>query len=262
MLYFRKFLGFALVISLIYSPLSFAQGPEAKDHPLNKDMPTGLVGNDIVLMAGKKLPFIAYEVKPKDGNGDAILLIHEWWGLNDHIRAIADQLANLGYHAVAIDLYDGNMASDPEDAKIFMNQVDKTQAKQKLTAAINYLALTSDKVATLGWCFGGGWALQASLDNPDKIAATIVYYGKLETDPKVLKKLKGPVLGIFAKKDGWITPVWVEAFDVALSQAGIPHQIYSYDADHAFANPSNKHYDPEAYLDAWDKTLTFLRENL
>ncbi|MBI3008945.1 MAG: dienelactone hydrolase family protein, partial [Candidatus Omnitrophica bacterium] len=95
---------------------------------------------------------------------------------------------------------------------------------------------------------------------PEQVSATVIYYGELQTNPEKLRKLRGPVLGIFATQDEWITPAWVQAFETALDQAGVPHEIYSYDAGHAFANPSNQHFSPEAYQDAWSKTLEFLQK--
>ncbi len=266
MLNIRDFLTRSLGLLLIgafFMPISVGvAGPESKDHPFNFDVPTQFNGDMIALMAGKKLSFVAYEANPKEDTGKAILLIHEWWGLNEHIKSVADQLAGLGYHALAIDLYNEQVAYDPADADQYRKQVKEREANKKITAALRYLSLTSDKVATMGWCFGGGWSLNASLNNPSLVDATIIYYGALVTEPVKLKALKSPVLGIFAKKDAWITPAWVMSFETALNAAGVENQIYSYDADHAFANPSNDRYDEEAYIDAWDKTLTFLRKYL
>jgi carboxymethylenebutenolidase len=117
---------------------------------------------------------------------------------------------------------------------------------------------TGKKIATLGWCMGGGQSLNASLANPDKVAATVIYYGLPVNDVDRLKKLKGPILGIWAKKDGWITPERVAAFDTALKDAGIKHEFRSYDADHAFANPSGARYNPAAAKDANEAASRFL----
>ena len=118
------------------------------------------------------------------------------------------------------------------------------------------------KVATLGWCMGGGESLKASLNDPKDVNATIIHYGMPVTDVEKLKTLRGPVLGIWANQDGWITPDKVAAFDKALTDAGVKHEFHAYDAPHAFANPSGGKYNPEAAKDAWDKTLKFLAENL
>ena len=257
----NKFFAGFLAFMLAAGPV-FAQGPDPKDHVFSTDVVQALGGDMITLTTRLGKPFQAYESSPKPPTGRSVLLVHEWWGLTDHIKSIADQLALLGYDALAVDLYDGKSSSNPDEAGGLMKAVDPVQAEQKLEAALDYLARKSKKTAIIGWCFGGGWALKASLARPDLVDATIVYYGELVNEPEKLAKLRGPVLGIFAKRDGWITPKWVEAFDAALTKANIPHEIYSYDADHAFANPSNQHFDKEAYKDAWDKTLEFLKKNL
>jgi len=267
MYHFRKKVLFALGVLFLSLTVSFgyAAGPDPKDHSFNSQLPKQFNGEMITLTAYGDLPFSAYEVKPEEDTQKAVLLIHEWWGLNEHIKSVADQLAHLGYNALAIDLYSEKVAQNPKEASKLMKKVKGKEAYEKLRSGLIYLKQRSGpqtQIATIGWCFGGGWSLKASLANPQLVSATIIYYGELENDPDVLKKLKGPVLGIFATEDNWITPQWVMTFKTALEQAGVTHEIYSYDADHAFANPSGKRYNQDAYLDAWDKTLTFLRQNL
>lgn len=202
----------------------------------------------------------AYVARPKGTPRGALLLVHEWWGLNGWVKAAADHEAAKGYLTLAVDLFDGKVATTDSEAGELMKHLDDAHATQVETAGIDWLAKAAPgkKIATLGWCMGGGQSLNASLANPDKVAATVIYYGLPVTDVDRLKKLKGPILGIWAKKDGWITPERVAAFDTALKDAGIKHEFRSYDADHAFANPSGARYNPAAAKDANEAASRFL----
>ena len=130
-------------------------------------------------------------------------------------------------------------------------------------AGIEWLkAQNPGRIATIGWCMGGGESLKASLRNADNVDATVMYYGFPVDDPAKLKTLRGPVLGIFANKDKAITPEVVDQFEKALTEAGVKHEFHRYDADHAFANPSGGRYNPDAAKDAWKKTTAFLSATL
>ena len=241
-----------------------AAGPEAEDHPLRAAPQSKQQGEMITLQSSAGRAFQNYAVGI-DENRAAVLLIHEWWGLNDHIKEMADRVAALGYGALAIDLYDGKVASDPDTAGAYSKAAGEQPdvALDKLDAALRWLDSHSNgRVATLGWCFGGGWSLEASLANPNLVDGTVIYYGMVSTDADRLRRLSAPVLGIFATKDQWITPDSVDAFEAALNQAGVPHRIRRYEADHAFANPSGPYYADDAARDAWAKTTAFLAMNL
>ena len=235
--------------------------PDPKDHEFNEDLPTEFSGamNELKTKDGKT--FKAYLTGPKDAR-KALLMIHEWWGLNAHIKGTADSFAKLGYRVLAIDLYDGKVAKTREDAGKFMKAVDDKAATAKLVAALDSLAMKGRKVGTIGWCFGGGWSLQASLAAPGKVQATCLYYGRVVDDPETLKALESPVLGIFAKNDGWITPAVVGKFEKGLKTAGVKAEIKIYDADHAFANPSGKRFHRPSARDAWKRTLAFFETHL
>ena len=197
----------------------------------------------------------------------AIIVIHEWWGLNDNIRKTTDRLAGEGYEALAVNLYDGQSATTPEDATKYMNAVmaDKDAAKDNLKQAYAYLHdhEHASKMGVIGWCFGGGWALQAALLLPDKLAAAVMYYGQPVTDVTQLKTLKMPLIGFFGEKDEGITVADVASFQAALKQAGVDAEIHEYpDAGHAFANPSGKHYQEAAAKDSWNRTVQFFRQHL
>lgn len=191
----------------------------------------------------------------------AIVVIHEWWGLNEHIQHWSDRLAKSGWAAIAVDLYGGTVAKTPDEAMAAMKQVDPAKAKATLAAALDFAAkdprIAAPKRAVIGWCFGGAWSLQAAMAQP-QLDGAIIYYGQLETDPAKLGAIKAEVLGVFGNKDKGIPPAKVDEFEAALKQAGVKATIYRYDAEHAFANPSNPKYDEVAAADAWSHVLSFL----
>lgn len=200
-----------------------------------------------------------------EGESPGIIVIHEWWGLNDNIRAMADKLAGEGYTALAVDLYEGSVAETPDSAKVFAGSVQEKQAIENLTQAYSYLenreSVTS--IGSIGWCFGGGWSLKTALAYPEKIDATVIYYGQLVTDPRQLKDLEMPVLGIFGAEDEGIPVDQVKEFESALNEVDVENSIHIYEgAGHAFANPSGERYQQEAAEDAWQKTINFLNTHL
>jgi len=208
--------------------------------------------------------YLAQPTGAETGNS-AIIVIHEWWGLNDNIRMMADKLAGDGYTALAVDLYYGKVAESPDSAGTYARSVNEKEAIDNLSQAYKYLSNKQDagKVGVIGWCFGGGWSLQTALAHPDELDAAVIYYGRLVTDPGQLEKLQMPVLGIFGGKDQSIPPKTVKQFEAALNEAGVNNSIYIYDgAGHAFANPSGTRYVKEAAEDAWQKTTSFLEEHL
>ena len=203
---------------------------------------------------------MAYLATPKTAATGGILVLHEWWGLNDFIKGQADALAAKGYLALALDLYNGKVATTPDEAGKLMQGLDPAHASAVEKAGVAWLKqnLHGKKIATLGWCAGGGQSLLASLGSPKDVSATVIYYGLPVTDVAQLKTLRGPVLGIWAKKDGWITPEKVAAFDKALTEAHVKHSFHSFDADHAFANPTGARYNPPAAAEANALTEKFL----
>ena len=191
----------------------------------------------------------------------AIVVIHEWWGLNGNVEHWADRLAGAGWAALAVDLYGGKVATTPDDAMAAMKTVDQEKAKATISAAFEFLAkdtrIAAKKKVVIGWCFGGGWSLQTALAHPE-LDGAIIYYGQPETDPAKLGVIKGRLLGVFGNKDKGIPPAKVDEFDAALKKAGVKATIYRYDAEHAFANPSNPKYDETSAADAWTHVLAFL----
>ena len=192
----------------------------------------------------------------------SILLIHEWWGLNDQIKSVASEFANQGYTALAVDLYRGHVATTRPDARALMKAVDPMVATETLETWVKWLRDDGPgaKLATIGWCFGGGWSLNASLATP--VDATIVYYGRVNKTADALAALKGPVLGHYATADQWINRDMVSGFEAEMRKAGKTYTSYWYDAQHAFANPTSARYDEADAALAWQRTLDFLDRQL
>lgn len=198
------------------------------------------------------------------GNYPAVIMIHEWWGLNENIKEMADKLASHGYLVFAVDLYNGQVGSTSEEARQLVTSFDKSRGIQNMNAAISYLDenYSPEKFGSIGWCFGGGQSLNLALNNDD-MDATVIYYGSVISDTKSLSLISWPILGIFAELDNGITVENVSEFESALNELKIPNEIYIYSGvDHAFANPSGERYAPDASKDAWQKTLKFLHKNL
>ena len=205
----------------------------------------------------------AYLVTPEETPKIYIFMIHEWWGLNEYIRGEADRLqADFPRVAVlALDLYDGRVAETREAASQFMQEATEGRIRAIIRGALSYVGKDA-RIGTIGWCFGGGWSLQTAIMAGKQAAACVMYYGMPETDPAKLRDLAAPVLGIFAKKDAWITPEVVAKFQRAMKEAGKDVTVRSYDADHAFANPSNPRFAKEATADAHKLVSEFFRKHL
>lgn len=207
-----------------------------------------------------------YIVTPEgDGPFPAVILIHEWNGLVDRVRQVADALADEGYVALAADLYSGRTGSTREESMALMNetQADPDRVIANLNAAIEYLRSRPDvtgRVAAMGWCFGGGVALSFALGG-EHHEGTAIFYGRLIEDPDVLASIDHPVYGTFAELDGGIPPDQVERFAAALRTAGVENDIHVYDAvDHGFWLWVDR--DPETATapaaDAWKRLRAYL----
>jgi len=229
-----------------------------------------VTGEDVVYATVGCQPvhgYLAHPAKAPAKPLPGLIVIHEWWGLNDNIRGMAKRLAGEGYTALAIDLYGGQTADTPDKAKELMGAVlkDTAPGQENVKQAYDFLK-TKEKapqVGVIGWCFGGGWSLQTALLLPDKIAATVIYYGHLETDKAKLAPLKMPILGFFGGKDQSIPVASIQEFEKTLKGLGKSVEIHVYDdADHAFANASGGNYNPKDAEDAWKRTTAFLKKNL
>ena len=217
-------------------------------------------------------PSASNENKSGNNNGTlpAVVMIHENKGLNDHIKNMANLLARNGYVVLAVDLFKGEVTTDRNRSSELTQYIRDNPdiATANLQSAVKYLAslpnVNAEKIASLGWCFGGAQSLQLALNSQDHpLSATIIYYGRLITDNATLAKIKWPVLGIFGDQDSSIPVDTVKAFESALNSNNIPNEIYIFKGvGHAFANPSGDNYAPTETKDAWDKTLSFLDKHL
>ena len=210
-----------------------------------------------------------YLSRPADVDGPlpGLIVIHEWWGLNENIRSTADRLAGEGFVALAVDLYDGESAATPKDAMRLMQTLNAgaDRANENLRQANRYLtdSQSAPRTGSVGWCLGGRWSLRAGLLMPDELDAVVIYYGSLTTDETELATLQMPILGNFADDDPIIPVEQVEAFASTLKRLGKDVDVKIYpNTKHAFSNPSGMAYQPEAAEHAWTRTLSFLRTHL
>lgn len=201
---------------------------------------------------------------PASGKSNKFLFVfQEWWGLNDYIKRQADSYADSlkDVNILAIDLYDGKVTTNPEEAGKLMQSVNDTRLRNIITGAFTYAGKDA-RVGTVGWCFGGGWSMQAALMGGKQTKACIMYYGMPETDVAKLKNLNSDVIFMFAKKDQWINEEVKDAFVKNMQSAGKKLTVKEYDADHAFANPSNPHFNKEFAASAHQVAISYLKSSL
>lgn len=204
-----------------------------------------------------------------DGKGPfpALVVIHEWWGLNDWVKEQASRLADEGYATLAVDLYRGKVATTPDEAHEIMRGVPEDRAARDLHAGFEFLKsqpnVKPDRIGSIGWCMGGGYSLDVALQEPT-LAAAVINYGHLAADAASLKKINASVLGIFGAQDRGIPVDDIRKFEQALKQQGNKVEIVIYpDAGHAFENPNNKNgYRAADAADAWKHTTSFLAATL
>ena len=196
-----------------------------------------------------------------------IVVIHEWWGLNDWVKEQASKLADQGYAALAIDLYRGKVATTPDLAHELMRGVAEDRAARDLHAAVEFLKsqknVNKDRIGSIGWCMGGGYSFNVALQEPT-LTADVINYGHLATDPEQLKKINASILGVFGGQDRGIPVDDVKKFEQTMKQLGKKVEIVIYpDAAHAFENPNNKQgYRANDAADAWKRTVDFLANTL
>jgi carboxymethylenebutenolidase len=240
----------ALLITVVLATHAAATKTETVQFPSGADTISG---------------FLAVPDKP--GVYPGVIAIHEWWGLNDWVKEQTEKLAAQGYVVLAVDLYRGKVATDASEAHELMRGLPQDRAIKDLNAAFAYLGARKDvkqnRVAAIGWCMGGGLALQLAIHQP-RLSATVVNYGSLPTDPNDLQQIVGPILGNFGADDRGITPADVNAFEASMKKINRYVDIKIYPgAGHAFENPSNATgYRPEAAADAWTRTVAFLHKAL
>lgn len=197
------------------------------------------------------------------GNGKpGIVVIQEWWGLNDQIKSVADRFAAAGYNALAPDLYKGRVTQKPDEANHMMSGLDFAGASdQDVAGAVKHLAGMSRKVGVMGYCLGGALTIAAAA-RVTGIACAVPFYGVPPAALADPAKIKIPLQGHFANQDDWCTPQLVDAFEKAMTTAGNKPEVFRYDAAHAFANQKSPAYDAACAAKAWERMMAFLGANL
>ncbi len=223
-------------------------------------------------MAGQMVSFSSnggtaegYLAKPASGKGPGVIVIQEWWGLNDNIKGIADRFAAEGYLALAPDLYHGNVTAEPDEAGKMMMAMKMDEAAKDMAGAYDYLkkhAACTGKVGSVGFCLGGGLSLYVSTLRP--VDATVIYYGALPGVQPDLSKVAGPVLGHYAQNDGWASPEAAAALEKQLRDLGKSVEFHQYaGTEHAFFNDTRPEvYNAAASKQTWERTIAFYKKHL
>lgn len=196
----------------------------------------------------------------------AIIIVHDWWGLNDDTRNAASRLAAQGYMVLAVDLYSGETVTSLQAAREKMISVVENPAvvESNLRQALDFVGIAgAPKKATLGWGFGGGWALNSTMMFPEHVDAAVVFYGQVSDDEDKLRTIAAPILGLYGARDRGIKVESVRDFEAAMQRLRKPLTVQIYkDAGHAFADPARSNYKPDIAEDAWQRTIDFLATNL
>ena len=242
----------------------------ASNKKFNRDHPSPLAyvhesaaGGEMITFKTDGMEANAYLIKAKSKTENWVFVFQEWWGLNDHIKREAENLYNdLGnVNVLALDMYDGKLATDPQAAGKYMGEFKQDRGTEIVKGALSYAGKNA-KVATIGWCFGGGQSMQASLTAGKQAVGCVIYYGMPEGDVEKLKTLNCDVLDIWPTQDGWINKDVTDKFQKDMAAAGKNLTVKAYDAAHAFANPSNPKHNKEFTADAYKNTLAFFKARL
>lgn len=219
-------------------------------------------GETITFLTADGATGSGYYLPAEKHSGKYLIVIHEWWGLNDYVRNEAERLhGELGdVNILALDLYDGKVATDRKKAAEYMKGASEERIRAIIRGALNNVGPDA-KVQTIGWCFGGGWSHQTAIMAGAQSTGCVMYYGMPETDTDKLAPLQAPVLGLFAGKDKWINAEVVAKFEAAMKSADKTLTVKSFDAEHAFANPTRDIYDEKAAKEANEMALKFLQAN-
>ncbi len=210
-----------------------------------------------------------YLAKPESGSGPGLVVIQEWWGLDDHIADVVDRFAKEGFVALAPDLFGGKVAHDTDEAGKLMEQLPAEQAARDLGGAVDYLladdSVTSSKVGAVGFCMGGGFVLQLAAQQGDKIGAAVPFYGVGEGVPGDFSSITAPVQGHYAERDNFypVDKAREQEQQMRTETQGDVEFFY-YPAGHAFHNDKDKMgtYDAESAKLAWQRAVEFLKANL
>jgi carboxymethylenebutenolidase len=262
----------ALAITFVFALCSISLAAQTAAAPAagteaTKTVTVSTKSQDVTYPSGKDT-VSGYLVQPeKQGTYGAVIVVHEWWGMNDWVKEQTQKLAALGYVALAVDLYNGKSATDPSEAHELSRGLAQDRAVRDIQAAYDYLGaqknVNKDRIAIIGWCMGGGYAADFAVKQPH-LAGVVINYGALPSDPNDVQQIGAPVLGNFGADDKGITPTDVNQFQDYLKKLGhyVDVKIYP-GAGHAFENPNNTNgYRPQAAADAWARTVAFLHHCL
>jgi carboxymethylenebutenolidase len=209
-----------------------------------------------------------YLAQPAEkGEYPGIVVIQEWWGLVPHIKDVTERFARQGYIALAPDLYHGQAAGEPDEARKLVMALDIGRAVKEIRAAMRYLSqyagIPLKKVGVVGWCMGGSLSIATAAQSGKDLGAAVVFYGNAR-DFDIVKDIQAPLLGLYAEHDHGISSDFVHNFEEALNQRGIPNEFHVYPGtEHAFFNDTRPHiYQEEAAKDAWERTLAWFRKYL
>ena len=204
----------------------------------------------------------AYYLAPKKKSKKWLIVIQEWWGLNDQIKQEADKYFTdlTDMNVLAIDMYDGKVAATPDSAMKLTREAKPERMTNIIRGAIQQ-AGGDASIYSVGWCFGGMWSLQTAIIGGAKAKGTIMFYGRPETDMEKLKNIQCDIIGFFGNQDRSPSPEMVTAFEKNMEVAGKKLNTYKYDAGHGFANPSNPKFNAEATADSYAKAIAFLKSH-
>jgi carboxymethylenebutenolidase len=221
------------------------------------------IGKDIAFKTPDGNEGYAYEIKAATPTNNYVLVIHEWWGLNDYIKQESEKIfSTLGnVNVIAIDLYDKKVANVKDSAAKYMQGVKSERAEAIINGILTHIG-TKANIATIGWCFGGGWSMQTSLLAGKQSKACVMYYGMPEEKIEKIKTLNAPILFVWPEQDQWINKEMVTKFKTNMKMANKSLDVKAYNADHAFANPSNPKFSKEFAEDAFKNASAFIKLHL
>jgi carboxymethylenebutenolidase len=227
--------------------------------PLNIN-PTDLLGKMTSFEAADGKPASAYFIPAKKKSKKWLIVIQEWWGLNDHIKLEADKYyAALGdMNVIAVDMYDGKVAATPDSAMKLMRGADMGRMNAIIQGAIKNAGADAS-IYSVGWCFGGMWSLQTAILAGPQAKGSVMYYGRPENNMEKLKSIQCDIIGFFGNQDRSPSPEVVKEFENNMKLAGKNLSVNRYEANHGFANPSNPSFNPTATADAYAKAIDFLK---
>lgn len=222
--------------------------------------PSELVGTMISFDAADGNKAIAYFIPAKKKSNKWLIVIQEWWGLNNQIKMEADQYFKdlEDMNVIAVDMYDGKVAATPDSAMKLMRGADMNRMTAIVQGAIKHAGAKAS-IYSVGWCFGGMWSLQTAILAGPQAKGSVMYYGRPETNMEKLKSIQCDIIGFFGNKDQSPSPAMVNAFEQNMKDAGKNLSVNRYDAGHGFANPSNPSFNAAAKEDAYAKSIAFLK---